>query len=1032
MHEKDIPPDHLRCKRTDGRQWRCKKRVMEGLKLCEIHHLQGRHRQYKQKVPESLKIQRKYKKKTKATVNGEAVLENLGIRARRLKLGKPVKRRGVIIKSEAEDDVVRKIKGKRKDRELELIRMVLKREVEKRKKKTLNLERNDSDNQNDSNSEGETTRDLPNGLMAITSCSSGSGGSNSGNVGSPCDVKIGAESKPVLRRCFRSKNIEPVPIGALQMLPFKGKVVSLKKRRKRCHWCRRNGGLRGLIQCSACQKQFYCMDCVKDRYYAVPEEIKISCPVCRRTCTCRACLVNQCIDIDSKELTRDKNKVDQVLHFHYLICMLLPVLKQINQDQSIELEIEAQIKGQKPSEVQIKQDEFSCNKPPCCNNCKSSIVNFHRSCLNCSYKLCLSCSREVFQRSLSGCVQALICKCPNGKKACMFRKPLLDEKSDSPSSHDSYGSARLYSSSILHSWKVYDSSNGIPCPPSKFGGCGDDFLNLRCVFPASWTKDLEVSAEEIVGCYELPETADMFSQCSLCLGMNHESNGIKQLQEAAGRAISNDNFLYCPSVVEIRGDNLEHFQKHWSKGHPVVVHNVLQGMSDLSWDPIFMFCTYLKNCDAKSQHNGAMDCLNWFEVEIGIRQLFKGSLNGRTHTNMCHEMLKLKGWLSASLFQEHFPAHYAEILHTLPLPEYMDPTSGILNVAAKLPQETSQPDLGPCIYISCSSGENHVQADSVTELCNDSCDTVHILMHTTDDAISPDQIDNIRKLMKKHVAQEQRESSGMTPEGKTKDKAIADTSLSGENLDVGLHNVVGEESQLNRRDARASWFPAAPNGTLHSSLKDRHVLHDEENITDTQSDTDPIKRSHGITRNSQSSKDVNLCGTHTAIANFIINETRGESCGAQWDVFRRQDVPKLLEYLRRHSDEFTHTNGFREQLVCSILDQNFFLDATHKMRLKQEFEIEPWTFKQHVGEAVVIPAGCPYQIRKLKSCVNVVLEFISPENATECIQMIDELHLLPKNHKTKVDKLEARKMAIYGIGAAIKEIRKLTGCGDQC
>lgn len=29
-------------------------------------------------------------------------------------------------------------------------------------------------------------------------------------------------------------------------------------------------------------------------------------------------------------------------------------------------------------------------------------------------------------------------------------------------------------------------------------------------------------------------------------------------------------------------------------------------------------------------------------------------------------------------------------------------------------------------------------------------------------------------------------------------------------------------------------------------------------------------------------------------------------------------------------------------------------------------EIEPWTFEQHIGEAVMIPAGCPYQIRNLK------------------------------------------------------------------
>ena len=41
----------------------------------------------------------------------------------------------------------------------------------------------------------------------------------------------------------------------------------------------------------------------------------------------------------------DKHEVEVILCFHYLICMLLPVLKQINQDQNDELEIEARIRG---------------------------------------------------------------------------------------------------------------------------------------------------------------------------------------------------------------------------------------------------------------------------------------------------------------------------------------------------------------------------------------------------------------------------------------------------------------------------------------------------------------------------------------------------------------------------------------------------------------------------------------------------------------------------------------------------------------
>ncbi|XVF40614.1 hypothetical protein PTKIN_Ptkin01aG0128200 [Pterospermum kingtungense] len=178
----------------------------------------------------------------------------------------------------------------------------------------------------------------------------------------------------------------------------------------------------------------------------------------------------------------------------------------------------------------------------------------------------------------------------------------------------------------------------ISYPLREFGGCGDGLLDLRCILP----------------------------------------------------------------VRNIHGDNLEYFQKHCGKGHPVIVRNVLQKTSDLSWDQIFLFCSYLKNSVAKAENKEltkATGCLDWFEVEIGIKQLFLGSLRGLTQSNMCDEKLKLKGWLSSHLFQEQFADHYAEIIRALPLPEYMDPRSGLLNIAARLQQEITKPDLGPCVYL---------------------------------------------------------------------------------------------------------------------------------------------------------------------------------------------------------------------------------------------------------------------------------------------------------------------------------------------
>uniref|UniRef100_M1CWG9 JmjC domain containing protein n=1 Tax=Solanum tuberosum TaxID=4113 RepID=M1CWG9_SOLTU len=128
---------------------------------------------------------------------------------------------------------------------------------------------------------------------------------------------------------------------------------------------------------------------------------------------------------------------------------------------------------------------------------------------------------------------------------------------------------------------------------------------------------------------------------------------------------------------------------------------------------------------------------------------------------------------------------------------------------------------------------------------------------------------------------------------------------------------------------------------------------------------------------------------------------------ALWDVFRRQDVPKLEEYLRKHFREFRHIGSPFPPVVHPILDKTFYLSAEHKRRLKEEYGIEPWTFVQKLGEAVFVPAGCPHQGRNLKPFINVTLDFISAENVNECIRLTEELRKLPRNHDSRKDKFGA-------------------------
>ncbi|MCH96372.1 lysine-specific demethylase 3B, partial [Trifolium medium] len=61
------------------------------------------------------------------------------------------------------------------------------------------------------------------------------------------------------------------------------------------------------------------------------------------------------------------------------------------------------------------------------------------------------------------------------------------------------------------------------------------------------------------------------------------------------------------------------------------------------------------------------------------------------------------------------------------------------------------------------------------------------------------------------------------------------------------------------------------------------------------------------------------------------------------------------------------------------------------------------------------------------SCIKVAMDFVSPENVQECVRLTEEFRLLPKNHRSKEDKLEIKKMALYAADVAIAEATELVG-----
>ncbi|XP_076884146.1 lysine-specific demethylase JMJ28-like [Bidens hawaiensis] len=927
-------PDDLRCKRHDGRQWRCRRPAAAGRTLCEAHCLQGRLRQTNQPVPESLKLDRRnnnnrvnHKRgKTKIQTEIHSIGSTPSRKRRKRGVTEGNSKSSVDI-SEDLDDALKKMNLKKGDLQLDLIRGYLNRQIEKKKGKESPKE--------------DIVKELKYGRLEISQ------GSTSSPPVTVSNVKVGASSSGSVRtRLFRSKNIDRVPIATMQILP--DIKAAVKAATKKCHWCRMCS-YRVLVKCLNCKKHFFCEDCIRARSHD-KAEVKKQCPVCSGTCSCSVCEHGKSKEVKTKDLVvySDEEKFDKNQQLLYMIHLLLPLIEQINQEKYIEMDIEAKIKGKDHTELQI-HEAIGSPEQQCCGFCKASTVDVYRSCENCSYILCLSCCREFREGHLHG-----------GFK---------DFKNTSTNKGNS-----------LWNWKT-SVDGSIGCPPKNLGGCGDGSHGLVCHPPFDSTKDLEKLAKETVCDRKFTTIFDLdFLYCTLC-DENDKIDGESEILI---------NKILRFSTKEDLGDkNVEHFTKHWVKGQPLIIQDVIKSNVELSWDPIFMFFMYLDR-SVKSRNDKETKSKNisdWFEVKTGRQQIFMG---GKTHANVWNEKLKFKVCLSSRIFQEHFPSHYDAVMHALPLQEYTNPLTGVLNLAANVPPESQNVDLGPFVYLSYGKPEDLIEGDFLSKLCYHAYDMVNILVHATELLIPEKKLNKVKILLKKYSSKDHNESSRKNQNKNILDETCGKSSFSSE-------------------------------VTQQSELEDNT----NEELTQTPNDDDLCVFSDDDSSNCDSD-DEDLCDDESESCSSGNEGKVVDTCGAQWDVFRREDVDKLVEFLTKYSDKLNSSCCSPQKVVHPIHDESFYLNAFHKRCLKEEFDVEPWTFDQHIGEAVIVPAGCPYQVKKSKSCVNVVFESISPESASVCLKLSDEIRQLPVTHKAKGKMIDVKKMTIHSVNAAVEEIHKVS------
>ncbi|KAL7163015.1 hypothetical protein ACSBR2_039170 [Camellia fascicularis] len=915
------------------------------------------------------------------------------------------------------------------------------------------------------------------------------------------------------------------------------------------------------------------------RYPGMMEEaIAEACPFCRGNCNCKACLrLDRCDDnLNNSEWNISYD--DRIRHGKHLLHALLPFLKQLNQEQLMEKEIEAKVQGLSLAAIKLQKAYYNYDERVCCTYCKTFIVDFHRSCPNCSYLLCLTCCREIRDGHLPGGGKEIIFRYIDNGRSYLHggdafpvssRKGVIQHSEGNKQQQGrrnkggeeakkgkkgkkkqiereggdldiSVGTSSTDHEKSTYEWKT-NKNGSLRCPTKKMGGCGRHLLELKCLFFEDWVSDLLKKAEDIAkmhNLYVMPRTSLQRCSCFNSLGVINLGSG--KSCKASCQENSNDNYLFCPSARDIQHADLKHFQQHWVKGEPVIVSDVLEHTSGLSWEPMVMWRAFRQM--KHSQHSQyldvvAIDCLDWSEVKINICQFFKGYLEGRFDSWSWPQLLKLKDWPPSNSFKERLPRHGAEFINCLPFKEYTHPHVGFLNLAVKLTKNILQPNLGPKTDIAYGVAQELGRGDSVTKLHCNMFDVVNILTQVNAVNLAPDQLSIIEKLKQKHFNQDQREifekqqlsqlmeKSGPGDSGiQSSTDAVAEVSsccevsilggggshnmplddrqdddggfvnakgvteqagevdlyhdLNGvvyKKLDKECHSAFLSEEESNIEDEAYARTRKGPQirkrkrGKLLAAMRSKSkklrteiekknskgtsqrclTREGKDDVSNTQGSTDkaqgiPIKEvgkdnsekvNKGHQNRAQASKrsevkklDQNKSGKSAGYSNAqtFLEGLEHADGGAVWDIFRRQDVPKLQEYLKKHFRECRHIHcSPLQQVVHPIHDQTFYLTLEHKRKLKEEYGIEPWTFVQKLGDAVFIPAGCPYQVRNLKSCIKVELDFVSPENLSECIRLTEEVHLLPENHRAKEDKLEVKKMAIHAIDQVVRDLKDL-------
>ncbi|XP_073683106.1 probable JmjC domain-containing histone demethylation protein 2C [Garra rufa] len=154
-----------------------------------------------------------------------------------------------------------------------------------------------------------------------------------------------------------------------------------------------------------------------------------------------------------------------------------------------------------------------------------------------------------------------------------------------------------------------------------------------------------------------------------------------------------------------------------------------------------------------------------------------------------------------------------------------------------------------------------------------------------------------------------------------------------------------------------------------------------------------------------------------------------EMPGALWHIYMSKDLQKIQEFLQKvaaeqqtEADPEADSDSEWDGDADPLRESGWYLSPRLRQRLQDEYGVESRTLLQFHGDAVMIPAGALHQVMNLHSCIQVNVDFVSPEHAHNSYYLTQELRPL-KDQVNYEDKLQVKNIFYHSVKDAIATLR---------